>query len=209
MAASKELTGDKDSWGQQIRPAMLTHVKVGAIELAESPYEDNVDSGFLRDINNWPAGLKTLAVKHQKKSVFFVDGPYDHYDNIRASIWKFREEKRAVVSGVIWNWPLDTELIDKYSKTGSGHCIMYRGWTSKGLILQNSAGRNAGHCGVHIITREVVNRNFEMYDGAMFIDLEPEDAKILNDMKLPLWMSKLVTMYNIIRHLIKQLYGGR
>jgi hypothetical protein len=206
MAASKEITGDKDEWGQQIRPAMLTHVKVGAIPLDESPHEQNTDSKFLRDIKNWPDYLKSIALKHKKKSVFFVSGQYDHYDNIRALIWKFREKKKAVVSGVIWNWPLDTELIDQVKNEGTGHCIVYRGWTSKGLIMQNSYGTKAGHGGFHIVSREVVNKNFAIFDGAMFIDIDPEDAKVMSENNIPLWISSLV---KLIRQIINYLYANR
>jgi len=208
MALSKELTGDPNSWGQQIRPAMLTHIKMGAIELNESPYEENDTVSFLRNIKNWPNHLKILARKHMKKSVFFVNGPYDHYDNIRASLWKFRKEKRAVVSGVIWNWNISDEMLDEYKEKGTGHCILYRGFTEKGLIMQNSYGRKAGHNGFHIVGREVVNRNFEHFDGAMFIDINKEEAKFLHENRLPLWMEPLVRLYNIIRSYIKD-YAGR
>src|SRR3990167_314925 len=55
FALSKMLTGDPETWGQDIRAALKAHVKIGAIKQKDAPYSlksKTVD--FLRIFENWP-----------------------------------------------------------------------------------------------------------------------------------------------------------
>jgi hypothetical protein len=177
FAASKEISGDADKFGQDIRVAMKTHQKVGAIEKKVSPYSlENKEDSFLRKIANWPKNLYNFALFHSKESYFKITGPYDHYDNIRASIWKFRDMKRGVVTGVVWSWNLSDVLLTGISENGSGHCIPIKGWNKEGEEVQNSYGLQAGKNGIHFISRETVNHFVEMYGAYMFVDISPEKA---------------------------------
>lgn len=169
-------------WGQDMRTALKVHVKYGAIEKKDSPFdlEDETEQ-FLQDIDNWPKNLFTKAEEHRKKSFFTVDGPYDHFDNIRASIYRFRDLKRAVGIGFRWVWDLEEAMIPNISNGGVGHMVYVIGWTKKEgrtrLIIQNSYGKDVGDKGKHYFPREIVNETAERYGIFMFVDLSVEIAR--------------------------------
>ncbi|HCC05002.1 TPA: hypothetical protein DEP58_01690 [Patescibacteria group bacterium] len=178
FAVSKELSGDIDGYGQNLRDAMKAHVKVGAIEEKQAPFSlKDKDADFLRDIKNWSPELKFKALAHKKKSYVQVSGNYDVYDTIRASIYKFRKEKRAVVSGVLWDWSSKEVYLKKATGTGGGHAITYIGWEGDYLKLVNSYGKDAGQRGYHWVHRDIVNKYSDMYGAFMFTDISKEEAK--------------------------------
>ena len=192
MALSKMLSGDPKQWGQDQRTAMKTHQKLGALELTDSPLEGNYDSDFLRNIDNWPEELKDKISKHRKEAYVKISGPYDAFDNIRASIWKYRDQKRAPGFGLLWNWPLSDPKIDNPQEGGSGHMTYFLGWEGKDyLILQNSYGIKVGDEGKFYIHRDIVNHYFDIFGSYMFIDMTPEDAKALMDGNLYSWIVKI------------------
>lgn len=178
FAMSKKLSGGVNEYGQNIRDAMRVHTSYGAIESIMSPYTFNVDNiNFLRNPDNWPAHLEKEAVKHKKKSYVKVTGPYDHYDNIRATIWKFRNEKRGVCFGTIWSWDPTEVRIKTYQKDGGGHMMAITGWNDEGLVVVNSWGTKAGNKGFHYFSRSVINFMVETYGAYMFVDLTPEELR--------------------------------
>lgn len=182
FAMSKTLSGDADSYGQDLRTMMKTHVKFGAIEKKQSPFSiKNKSPDFLRRIKNWPTELRQKALYHKKGSFMDCKGPYDAFDNIRACVWKFRKEKRAVESGIMWGWPVDTERINDVGTPEGGHAIAYIGWNGEYLMMQNSYGKSAGRNGVHLVHRSVVNKYVDMYGAFMFQDLSADEAKWYRD----------------------------
>ena len=177
FAMSKTLSKDPDSFGQDLRTIMSAHVKFGGIEERTSPFSiENKSSDFLRHAENWP-NLRKNALWHKKCSYMDCKGNFDAYDNIRACIWKFRKEKRLVVSGLLWGWPTETERINDVGNPAGGHAIVYKGWKGEYLIMQNSYGRKAGRNGVHLIHRSVVNKYVDMYGAYMFQDITPDEAR--------------------------------
>lgn len=179
FALSKEISGDVDTWGQNIRDALKAHIKYGAIREDMAPYSVNNQSPqFLRDIKNWP-DLKDAALPFRKKSFFKVTGQYDHFDNARASIAKF---KSPIGTGVNFGWPLSQVILNTIPKRGVGHAITIVGYTvlengNDALIMRNSYGPESGDQGVHYITRDVYNHFAEIYGQHIFIDLDKDDAK--------------------------------
>lgn len=180
FAKSKELSEDVNEWGQDLRTAFKVHQKYGALEQRLSPYDfDGNDSEFLRHIENWKIVEKKfndVIEEHKKKSYFSVKGPYDHFDDIRAAMFKF---KSAVGSGVDFGWPLSQAVLDTIPYDGEGHAIAYVGWTEGGkyLWMANSYGTEAGAHGLHKVSREVVNHYVAIYDAFMFVDIPKEDAR--------------------------------
>lgn len=199
FAVSKELSGGLHEWGQDIRYAMKSHAKVGAIESKVSPFSlDTEDEDMLRDITNWPPSLKLDALRHKKKSYLEVTGPYTPFDDIRAAIWKFRKEKRGVVSGVKWSWPSSQVTLDTEINDGGGHCIAYVGWKGDYLKLVNSYGRDAGDNGVHWIHKDIVNKYAGLYGAFMFVDISPEEARFYqqNGSKVDVnWLRQLLATF--------------
>lgn len=189
FALGKEISGDPDAWGQDMRTAMKGHVKFGAIEQNHCYVEG--DGGIdprtqepnseLRRIENWAPQLKEQAVVHAKRAFFSVDGPYDAFDDIRAALWRFRDEKRGVGLGVLWSWPLSQVVMKEPGTSNFGHMVYAIGWITSEedgkpyLVIQNSAGESAGVKGRHYFSREVVNRFVVTYGAFMFVDLTKEE----------------------------------
>lgn len=188
FAMGKKISGDIEAWGQNLRTASASHVKYGCIEKNEAPYSvDNKDRNFLSDPKNW-VGYEEKGKKHQKQTYLKVTGVGDDgFDTIRKVIWKWRDEKRAVLIGVQWGWTSDQKIINE-PVAGIGHAMYVIGWkTINGiiyLIVVNSWGNNAGDNGVHYISREVINKWEPLYGAFMFVDKPREDIEYMIQNKI-------------------------
>ena len=176
FAASKELSGDVEGFGQDMRTAMKVHQKYGAVEKSEAVIPDKP-----RYFKNWDNALIEKAKKHKKEAYVSVEGQYDFFDDIRASIWHYRSGKRAVALGVVWSWDLIDKILSLISNVGYGHFVVAVGWKKINgityIVIQNSYGEGAGENGRHYISREVVNFFAERYGAMMFLDENPEKLK--------------------------------
>ena len=181
FALIKEIIGgDVDSFGADLRSAMKSFVKVGSIKKSDCPFTINQkDPSFLRRIENYPPELKQKALVHAKNTYVAISGQYDHFDNIRASIWLFREKKRVPVFGVRWGWPLDNPIVQNITIGGEGHALYSTGWRKIGnetyLVVPNSYGEGYGEKGYFYFSREVINQYVSIYGTFVFIDLTPEE----------------------------------
>lgn len=216
FAKSKEMEGNIDTYGQDIRSALKVHVKFGVPEADEVPFSvKNKDSEFLRDIKNYPATYSNS--KHFKDSYFAVTGQYDHFDNIRATIWKYRYEKRAVASGFVFVWSSSDIIFKDFGQSGSGHAMTYVGWEEIDgeiyLIVANSYGKDAGKDGYHYVSREVVNKSVNIYGAFTFLDMNPETVKYMiengitdrDNWIIQLYKVVITTAQQIIQRLQEQL----
>ena len=175
FALSKDISGNIEEWGQDLRSACKAHLK-GAIPMPPEP-----QNGDLRDLYSYPPAWLHLAKKHAKKSYFKITGNIgdDSFDAIKKSIWKYREEKRGIMIGVIWSWRVSDYILNAPQASGFGHAIYIAGWDNDGLIAVNSYGESAGHNGKHRVTREVINAFVPRYGAYMFLDYDPEHVKTL------------------------------
>ena len=173
FALSKDITGDKEAWGQDLRSAAKAHLK-GAIPMPSEP-----QNGDLRDLYSYPPAWFHSAKRHAKKSYFKITGNYDSYDNIKASIWKYREEKRGIMIGVIWSWAVTDYFLTQPETSGYGHALYITGWDNEGLVVVNSYGEDAGKNGKHRMSREVINSFVPRFGAYMFLDNDPEEVKVL------------------------------
>lgn len=181
FAASKNVSGDSLAWGQNLRAAMAGHTKYGA--LAEDDVLDAdkfLDTTNRRLFDKYTEDSKEKALTHLKRSYVSTVGPYDAYDNIRSAIWMYREEKRAVVVGVIWGWNLNDYILDG-TPSGNGHAMYVVGWDHDGLIIVNSAGKLAGKEGLHRITRATIEAYIPQYGAFMFLDASPDEIRRATD----------------------------
>jgi hypothetical protein len=195
FALSKSKSGDPEEWGQDLRTALLTPVKLGSLERENRPPElENRPLSYLRYLTNWGdiKKLLNLSITHRKKSVVFIfpSQGMDYFDTILASMWKFKEEKRAVVFGTIFDVPLTSTFLKGRWTNGSGHAMLFIGKrTINGepyLIAQNHYPGYAGENGVHYLDRERVNQSAEVFGAGMFVDYSPEEIQWLieNNLKI-------------------------
>lgn len=184
FAMTKNITGDVDGYGENLRTAMATHIKKGAVEAKNVPYSvETHDSDFLRRLENYDSKLLLTAIQHMKQSYVKVTGQYDAFSNIQATLWKYRNEKRGIAMGCIFGWNSNDKILDTIPKSGGGHAMWYAGWkTIEGipyLVVVNSYGTRRGDRGYHYMSREVVNHFESMYGAYMFIDLSPEQVRYM------------------------------
>ena len=177
FAASKKISGNIDEWGQDLRSALKAHQKYGGLPLEDVPEGvKSLSNEALRNFNVFSFELKEKALKQRKKSYFTTKGQYDAFDNIRASIWQFRNEKQGVIIGVGFSWSLSQYILDTIGQ-GYGHAMYLTGWDKDGLIAVNSYGESAGKNGKHRITREVINEFVGKYGAYMMLDIDPDEVK--------------------------------
>ena len=146
FAASKELSGYVEGFGQNMRDAMKVHQKYGAVEKSEATIPANP-----RYFKSWDKGLLEKAKKHLKQSYVSISGQYDAFDNIRTSLWYYRNEKRAISFGLAWTYNLSDILLKEPKENGFGHMVAILGFctisdeddelVTKGLMTMTEARR--------------------------------------------------------------------
>lgn len=198
FAMTKAIEGDHTSYGADLRIAAKAHTEYGALPESESPYNlFNKTPDFLRNPEVWDYRLAEKAEPHKKKSFFKVTGPYDAFDNIRASIWKFRDKKQGVAIGVVYGWSTYDKVVDTTSDRGGGHAMAVVGWEGDRLIVQNSYGTDSGDNGYQYIHRNIINLNVDRYGAFMLVDLDRTEAEYLiyNGLKADWnWLRQLIAI---------------
>lgn len=183
FAVAKSIDDDPNGFGTDLRTVCKVMTKYGLPKAEDAPYSlKNKSDSFLRSLANWPNELMDKAAYHRKKSYARADeGPYDPFDNLRASLWKFRDEKRLAVIGLIWSWFENDVYLEKINTSQGGHAVAVVGWDIRKdkdyLIIQNSYGSDAGRNGKHYISREIINKYVSEYGAYMFMDLSREEAE--------------------------------
>lgn len=191
FAVSKMISGDIDAFGQDLKTACKVHTQYGAVET-----KGEVDNP--RDIKSYSPDLFTEALKHKKQTYLEVASFSDHFDTIKKFIWRFRDEKRAVVIGVEFGWPLTQVYMDT-PVTGGGHAMYIIGWDMINfkdyLVVVNSYGEQAGQKGLHYFGRDVINTYVQDYGAFAFVDMPREDVQYALDNNFKVdagnWLSKL------------------
>lgn len=216
FAKIKELSGDPTEWGADLRTALKSLVKFGSVSIEDVPaelrYSDEKNNrDLIADIRNWPA-LEDKAVKYKKSSFFKIEGPYDLFDNIRATLWMSKKEfdndagkislLKLAITGAIWKhaWTVaEGGIIPTEPATGGfGHAFVFVGTIKiNGEIYietRLSNGEGIGVGGSFFFSREVVNR--ELQWGAYTLkDISPEVAKYLIDNNWSLassWLARII-----------------
>lgn len=210
FARTKAITGDVDGDGENIRTAIATHVKIGANEAKDVPFSvKNKSRDFLARIENYPPELEKKAFKHMKQSYVKVEGQYDAFDDIRATLWKYREERRGVIMGCKFGWDSDDKILATIPLDGGGHCMYYCGAKkidgTQYLVLAQSYGKDAGDNGYHYMSREVVNHFYDKYGAYMFIDLTPEQVRYMIENGITDRDNWIIQLYKSIITLLQQL----
>jgi len=189
FAISKEISGDPDEWGQDMRNAFKASIKSAPLtETAPETLKKALRSNdwvYLRDIAHYPPEYIESGKKYADGSFFKVVSPfYDEFDTAKAALWKWRDEKRTIAIGVVFAWSLQTEKLEGTEDGGFGHMMYVNGWNKDGLIVVNSYGRDAGVDGKHIISRETINHFAKRYGMMMGVDMPKEKAKYCVEHKI-------------------------
>lgn len=212
FALAKSISGDVDGFGCDFYTMLKTHTNFGAVRVLDCPHSvEKQDRSFLARLGNYPDELKILAQTHRKKSYFEITGSQIPAYNVMASLWKFRKEKRAIVFGVLWNWPTSQVKMDNIPSSGVGHALTIIGWKRIDgqiyFIIQNSYGKETGENGRHYFSLNVVNYFVGKWGAFMMMDLPRETAEnyLNNGIKLDdVWFFKLLkSLWRFIRDLWK------
>lgn len=211
FAKTKELMGEWEEWGADLRVACKAGKDFGFLPLAEAPLTLGAGRDYVANWAHWHPKLDVIAKKYAKQSFFSVEAYDDLFDSIRANLWRFRGEKRAIITGAMWRseWTNSGGVIPKqYGDSGFGHAFLFIGqkkiegkWH---LVAQLSNGTNIGDKGFFYFPKEVVNKEC-VYGNFMFKDLPPAEAKFLTQNNLSVkWrpVSFLARWVNLILNLI-------
>lgn len=212
FAASKYESGDDiNSFGLTLRAVCKGLQKHGVPELKDIPQEVlNLTPEQRRDFNNYPWELKQTALKHRANSYFEVKGPYDAFDDVRASIWYFKDKKQLVLFGLEFGWPLYESVLNlKDNNGGFGHAMYICGWEGDYLLAVNSAGVNAGDGGIHKIPRETFNHYADEYGVMMVVDIPRGDSEYMLQNQIKLEDNWLVLFLKVLKALFREALGWR
>ena len=155
---------------------------------------------FVANPVNYKAEQDRYALEHAQSAYFEIKplGELDLFDSIRYTLWKFRDEKRGAVAGMLWDmeW-IRPEIIDTEGRAGGGHQVAIIGWQDDYLIIQNSYGTSAGKNGRHLFSRDIVNKRFNL-GLSIFKDCSPEEIERLKKENAPKKVSWFRQWWNIL-----------
>ena len=213
FAKIKQIQGNWQSWGGDLRAGCKAAVKFGFLE--KSPYTLDLRKGraFIANWANWPLSSDLNAKQHAKISYFAVDGPNDRFGNILSALWLNKDKKQSVYTGATWRgaWNTHTGIIPKkYGSGGVGHAFKVCGQKiingERYLVIQNSFGDDYGDKGFNYFPREVVNKEF-VYGCYQFADKPAEEIKqIMAIVPLPKTIEKPKLLKDKILTFIYKIY---
>ena len=182
----KQLTGNWKAYGADPDSAIRA-LKIGSLEQKDSPFTWQKNGrDFIANPLNWDRALEGKAERHRKVADYRVDGPYDHFNNIRSALYNSRGEKKSVLVGTRWleGWNYTNGIVPREESTFiTWHIYKIRGWKIKNgephLIAQLSQGQSFGENGLLYFPKEVINREFSVRGSfaRTFGDDDPEEIK--------------------------------
>jgi len=207
FAKAKQLEGDWQSFGSNLQTIGDTARKFGALPVAKSPFSDRPRS-FVANWGNWPAIYDAYASGHKQGAMLWVEGPYDYFDNIRATLWYLKTHPgRAGILAACF-WPSEFQyapgglIPTTYNPTQFGHAFRIVGQKMVNgqprLVIQNSYGREVGYQGKYFFPRSVVNKEFRPFGGLVFVDETPDEIRARKITVL----QKLIRLYEAVIYLL-------
>lgn len=193
---TKQIAGDPQAFGAELRDMAKSFTKYGSIEKKDSLYTIDTPRSIIVDPEQWNASLYAKALIHRKASFFAADGPHDTFDNFRSTLALQEANNATIVTGVYWRQSWDSKrggiIPDTLSQedqddgTKLPHAIKIFDWTTLYgnqypdgklyLKAQLSNGKDQGDKGIFYIPRSVANRDFDTFGSILFTDLDPKDA---------------------------------
>lgn len=182
---TKQLAGNPEEWGADLRDACKSAVKFGSLPLDGFKLFKGLTRDQLLKPEQWPSHADDVAMFHKKQTYFAVTGKYDVFDNIRIALWQHRSEKCSIVTGAQfrteWLQAPKGVIGEKYGDNGFGHAFKIFGQKiidgQPYLMAQLSQGEQVGDGGLFYFPRSVVNKEIGPYGIFMFKDMALSDAK--------------------------------
>lgn len=188
-AIAAYLRGSYTEWGLTLPQIAKALTKKGIVEEIEQPFNiNNKDRDFLANIINYPQDLEEKAKKHIGGSYFWVQGPYDNFDNIRNTLYLNRGKDLVVITGCEWkmSWlSAEKGIIKEYDpkEMWFGHAFIFIDFKEIDgipyLIGQLSSGEGIGDKGLFYFSREIVNSPLFRFGSLIITDDNPEAMKKL------------------------------
>lgn len=213
---SKQLEGKLLDWGCDLRSTATSFTKFGSIEKGQAPLDvwDKREKIVGLEGKYWTDKHDKLALAHKKETYVVIDtSKHDFFDSIRLALWKFRNEKRTIFSGIMWchEW-LNPEggIIEKNGTALGGHAFKIFGWKQINgkpyLKIQQSYGESYGQKGILYMSREVANLAQD-YGAFMFVDEDPAKMKKYQEMGLKADSLAIVKLYYIFLDYFKKIFN--
>lgn len=165
--------------GTDARNALKAAVSLGTIPKTLVPHGIAEMKGeYYANYFNWPKELQKEAYKRIRGSYFVVDGPRDHFDNIRLALFHAQKDNSTVLAVSKWYDEWDTTNPDMPVGRGwrpqSGyHMYNFIDWEQRAgapaLVLQNSFGNWWGDQGFTYMSRETANAAFSDTGAYLFM----------------------------------------
>lgn len=180
FAKMKEISGDSPSvFGGDIRDAMKVGTTFGFLPVAQAPFSwQTKGRDFVADWHNWPLDLDKLAAPYKEGSYIEADGPFDHWNNVRVSMWhsfKTFQKRRAVILAAPWAWGYQylgadgvahvLSAADAAAKNWGWHAHEVLGWVNKtrsGVVLPSTMIETRIH------TLEIGDNGYAYFDQPTF-----------------------------------------
>lgn len=138
---------------------------------------------YASDWKHYDLKLNDIARDYRRPEKFVVDGPYDHFDNIRSALWVGRFEKRTVGMGT--QWFREFSLVGKdgivkksFSAMVAWHATKVSGWKvingETYLMVKSWQGSEYGDNGWVYFSREITNKLLSA-SGAIALTLKDSE----------------------------------
>lgn len=179
--------------GADPRIAMQTMLLWGALAETLSPFilasgastnDPRIkDPSFIAEFNNWPAPLALQSAKYEQQAYFAVDGPFDHFDNIRMALQAAFAEGQVVMMFTPWyteyaNATPQNAVLPHGVTPNGWHAWLVPDWqmpqfnpglSETPLIVDNSWGAEWGQGGIGFMTRQEVNTLLSVPGAGAFV----------------------------------------
>jgi hypothetical protein len=182
---AKQIQGDLHGWGCDLESMVKSLTRFGSIPKMHAKFSVDTPRTQIVDSESWDLSLDMIATQYRKESYLEVKGPYDKFDNIRATLWKSKAEglQQSIITGAMWcdEWSRAKKgVVTKNYKGTFGHAFKVYGTAIKNgevmLKCQLSNGTQFGDDGIFYFAREVVNKAF-VYQAFILVDTPKEVIK--------------------------------
>lgn len=160
--------------GVDMKMAAEVPVTIGVLPKNLAPLNWRKDGqNAVADYRNWPQSLEDIAAKYKEGAYYFLDGPYDTFDNIRSMLWVNRSilaarGGTAVGLGTPWYYEYQNAGKDGVLPAGvnicSWHATAFLGTKFINgeimLACDPHEGKGFGDNGIVYFSRAEINRIF-------------------------------------------------